>query len=691
MRELHAFSAAPYIPTTSHTGNGVPAILRGKNLMLRGSAPDKFYYEVYAGSYDLSETISDSALTGTVSLTANSRTVTGSGTSFTTELHLGQFLFVNGELVVVDRIDSTTSFQAAEGAQANVSGATAYRCPVLFELDKKRASLLRGNVLKFDKGTLIGVGAGTLKVNGADVPGTAFTVSKTPKIGIFNGSTYTAAYALGGTAPSAPTIAATTGGTKGMVAGEYGIAIAKARANTTGYCELSPMSPVTIADGGMVEITLPAMDTANGFDAWVIFATLFNATAAANGTRVMYFAKKLTTADVSSGGGTYNLEYIDAEIGGNEIASYNNFPPPECEFVQTLAGTPIYLSCYGDLSGSAQAGKSPGPRIVPSKPRNVDAALIDVSISTSPPETIISAIPGPARIYAGTPSSLNIVQLSGRDDVPITVRQFWRTGVKNPYAVTFVNDRLIGFATSGPTRSGYDGEAGSEEHSFADAVIDITSAWTPGKVLTVHDPKNNVVCLVHPANHKNESGYWVSVVQMFNLRFEAWSIPVYIESTTGDRIITGLAKVEEKMYFIAGGTQSGGSRSWKTYEFDRVSGESVPYYAAWHFSDEGSGNLEEEIEYVTLTAKLTSGNMQVYTLQQGDDVDIAAIEAGTGSASGNISFSNTTAVTRYPLVEVNLPESSMYAVRVSGTWAGSGTKDRIDKVALLPTTVAGER
>lgn len=688
-RPSAVFSAAPYVPSSNYTGQGGSRILRGKNLMLRGSASGGFYYEVYAGSYDLSETIAESALTGTLSFSPSSRTITGSGTSFTTECHLGQFLQAsNGEFIVVDRIDSDTSMEGAEVPLTTVSGGTVYRAPVLFEVNKKRGSLLRGNALQFDKGTILAVGAGVLRLNGSALPGTSLTATKSPKLTLFDGTNFGTGYTLGFAAPTGHSVAATTGGAKGMVAGEYGIAIAAGRAKTNGYGELSTVKLATIVDDGRLAFTFPAMAT--GQDAWYVFGTLFNGTANANGARVLYYVTKLTTSDVSAAGGTVNLEWIDAEIGGNELASYNNFSPPECEFVQTLEGVPIYFSCFGEKSGTTTGGKSPGPRVVPSKPQNIEAALTNVSITSSPPETIISAVPGPARIYAGCPSSVQIVQASGNATVPITMRQFWRSGVKNPYNLIFINNRLHGMSTAGPTRSAFDGEAGSEEHVFAAPVAEITQAWVVGKTLLVHDPKNNVVCHIHSANHKNSDGYWVSVIQMFSLQHEAWSIPVYIESTTADRIISGVAKVEHRMYFIAGGRVSGGTRSWKTYEFDRASGESVSWYAAWGLQ-EVSEFEEVEIEAVRVTAKAGASNVQIYGVSAADDIVVADIESGDNSTSGDIALPATTTSTRYQEIELNLPEAGLFTVRIEGTWNGATTKDRVDEVALLPVLREGER
>lgn len=43
--------------------------------------------------------------------------------------------------------------------------------PVVAELNKNRGTLLKGNAVQFDKGTVICMGTGTLRLNGKLLPG----------------------------------------------------------------------------------------------------------------------------------------------------------------------------------------------------------------------------------------------------------------------------------------------------------------------------------------------------------------------------------------------------------------------------------------------------------------------------------------------------------------------------------------
>jgi len=73
---------------------------------------------------------SAAALTGTVSNTNGSAVITGSGTSFTTELSVNQVVTIPGgatEVFVVKTIDSNTQFTAWQNAANTASGQTATR------------------------------------------------------------------------------------------------------------------------------------------------------------------------------------------------------------------------------------------------------------------------------------------------------------------------------------------------------------------------------------------------------------------------------------------------------------------------------------------------------------------------------------------------------------------------------------
>src|SRR5262249_38957823 len=153
-------------PTAARTGNGELSLFRATNGFIRGR--EKPYFEVYKGSLDLGKPLTAVAITGTITYTASGTTITGTGTAFRSELHRGQKLFTSARhILVVEEVISDTSFLAASNPSGNGTGATASRMWRLFEIDKKQGALLSGNALEFDKGVILCVGSGDLRVDGA--------------------------------------------------------------------------------------------------------------------------------------------------------------------------------------------------------------------------------------------------------------------------------------------------------------------------------------------------------------------------------------------------------------------------------------------------------------------------------------------------------------------------------------------
>lgn len=179
-----------FVPTSNRASNDSSgmAIVRGTNLFIRGQGAN-VYSECYGGSANLNEDIPAEALTGTLAFSPVSKVITGTTTDFQAELHLGQRMeTLAGEIVVVSEITDATHFVAANFPLTTASGQTAYRLPIIFELDKKRGTLLSGNALEFDMGTILAVGSGTLRVNGA-VLSASLVASKSAKIAIYQPAT----------------------------------------------------------------------------------------------------------------------------------------------------------------------------------------------------------------------------------------------------------------------------------------------------------------------------------------------------------------------------------------------------------------------------------------------------------------------------------------------------------------------
>lgn len=232
--------ARPYVPATPLTGGEQSVVYRGRNMILRGLAPN-LYFEQYSGSENLSQPIPSVAITGTVSCSPVSATVTGSGTSFLGELHIGQQLqCASGEVLTVQRLVDDTHFINGRIPTAIVAGEAAYRTPVLFPLDINRGSQLTGNALHFDKGTILSVGSGVLYQNGAVLPGDSLTATRTPQVALYNAASLnydvqTVGFSAVPTISNAYITIVTGGGRKNMSLGYYSFKIAYYSTITDGY------------------------------------------------------------------------------------------------------------------------------------------------------------------------------------------------------------------------------------------------------------------------------------------------------------------------------------------------------------------------------------------------------------------------------------------------------------------------
>lgn len=571
--------SGPYVPTVPRSGSeGDNVIWRKSNLITRGRA-GRYYEEVFSGLGNLSEDIDMVALTGTLTLTADSITVAGVGTLFQSELHLGQFVCAilgsQSWLLVVRRIISDTEMEVWKAPDTSIAGLTGWRMSVLFPINDQRGVALRGNAIKLDKGSILSVGDGTLYVNGSTLAGSSLSMTRDPKLSLFNATaeTYTN-FTLGMDTPTGITAAAVAGGTKGMQAGIYSLVVQAARKETGGYNLASLKATVTIATNDKVRVTLPAMDTAAGQNAWRISVTTFQATL---GSELNYLEGPwffyqpagapvnctCTDADVSSAGGTFDIEWLDAEVERNDTVDFTvpDDPPTDAEFVALLNNIPVWISCQGQGNATNPTMTSPGPFICPAKPGNIEAAPLQLAFSSSPPETILGVVSAQGRLYLLTINHLQIAQATPDDFVPILIRPFWKDGFANPYQLVFVNGNLYGFPVAGPSRSVGDGDEIEAERDWAEDVAEIilgdgtatNPGWNPGQVLVGYDPFNDGVVFFHAADRLNDAGFWTTRWLMFGISQGFWIGDGEISSITQDMIVSGVATIGDRLELLVGG------------------------------------------------------------------------------------------------------------------------------------------
>jgi len=519
------------------------------------------YWRTYAGETSLDEDLPLVAITGTLALTEDSTTVIGTGTLFNSELHLGQFIkaidFGTASwLLVVRRIVSDTEMVVWKAPDTTISGITGWQMPVMFAVNDLRGTALRGNVLKLDRGSYLGVGKGIFRVSGQALPGTSFTLSRTPSLALFDPLTgdYDP-FPLGFSDATAPGLAAVGGGTKGMQGGIYSAVVTEARKETGGYGNPSIKAKVTIGTNDKITFTFPPLNT-SGANARIVWVTTFQATLTADlnyeeGPWFRYIL--LDDTQVPVAGGTFDLEWLDAEVENNELVSFNNDAPTDAEFVELLNAIPVWISCQGQGYDTHPEATSPGPFICPAKPNNIEAAPLDIAFSSSPPETILGSVSAQGRIYLLTINHLQIAQATPSDAVPILIRPFWKDGFANPYQLVFVNGNLYGYPVAGPSRSVGDGDEIEAERDWAADVYEIIQTWNPGQVLVGYDPENDMVVFIHAADELNDAGYWTSRMLGFGISQNFWVFDRVITSDTQDMIVSGVATIGDRLELLIGG------------------------------------------------------------------------------------------------------------------------------------------
>lgn len=688
---VRSLKPTEYWPTSPRSGGESRKIFRMLNMILRGTVAEP-YAEVYGGSRNLGENIATANLTGTVAVDKTTTLVTGTGTVFTAELHLGQFLeaFAANTRVpmVVDDIIDNTHFHACRIPHITAGGLTAFRFPVIYDMNKKRATQLRGNGVEVDLGSIIAVGEGTLRRNGAVLPGTSLTAARTPKIAVFNATTGNySVFTLGMATPTALGAAAVAGGTKNMQAGVYSARVVPARLSTRGYNNPSPKAEVTIAAGDKIRLTVSAADTANGQDAWMFFVTLFTTQGGINGPWFRYELPNIYVpvgpgaGEIPAAGGTFDIEYNDAEVSSGDLLTFNNNAPPHAEFLAWMAGMPIYLSCLGP------GNTSPGPFIATGKPRNVEAVPPTQYVSTSPPDTIIGGLVGvQGRLYLMCVNSLQVAVATQATDPRIpafAVRPFWRSGFPNPETLLAIGDNLIGMTTNGLARSIAEGDEGSEEYGFAVAIDELIRRFSPGHCLIKTDPKNNAVALFLSAHSLNFQGFWTTRVLLYGLRENKWIGDITLDSETGDMIVCSAAAINGQLEFLCGGRQEDGTTVVRTYRWDDDdANQPVPYFLAWQLGDDGVENRPKAVKAVRVTAHLSSnGEVQIHGARPGLDIDVPAI--GAMQTGLGPTLPATLDVRQYERVEVDVDNLMQWTAKVVGIWPGKATspnRDRVDEV-----------
>lgn len=695
--------SVPYKPSFPLTGDA-SFIYRGENMLLRGvPGASQMFYAAYNGSANLNEPVPVSALTGTISYNSSSLTVTGAGTLFQDELHLGELIYVSGQkLLSVKSIESQTSFTLNALPSGTGSG-TAYRTRILRNLDTKRASLLWGDVSLTDKGSILAVGAGELYVNGAVLPGTSLTASRRAQIAIFDSATDTYSVTDIGFDDTVSTTHVTitvvaSGGTKNMSEGYYSFKIAYYSDITNGYSNASD----TFLSGGTAGYHITSANSTFNFDfsgdviyrpakatGYIIYASAFGGASSIsqiNAIQGGWFELRRVpftelTADAIA------FDYVDSDLSST-LASFDNETPPDAEFISLFTGYVNLISTNGKGVNSTgrETETSPGPLISPMKSDNLDAYPAANRVPTEKGETILGYVNAAGRMFPMTPNTLQASTATGLPSSPFTLRPFWQRGFASPFNLVFVDDTLYGFTTKGPYRSIATGDTAHESNDFAASIDAQTSAWNPGYVFVAYDPKNSAVCYFHSCCSQNAQGYWETEVYPYSLKIYDWMPRILLTSPTRDMIVTGTATVQNTLDFIAGGRRFGTSDRWDTWSFDTGSGDTVTWYLAFSYMDGGAEFTGKILHRVRPKGKFTNGKVQIYAVTPDSDIDITDLETGANPVL-EIDLDDSTTVKQYEAFKRRAKNMLMWTARLEGESVSDGTIESTDQFHELTCDV----
>lgn len=115
-----------------------------------------------------------------------------------------------------------------------------------------------------------------------------------------------------------------------------------------------------------------------------------------------------------------------------------------------------------------------------------------------------------------------------------------------------------------------------------------------------------------------------------------------------------------------------------TKRFD--AGSTNRWWIIPQLSDSGIELRDKVIKAVRITGKVTNANFKVYKFGATEPIDVDAMEAGTGSATGAVAIPDSTLVVSTRRYQVNVPGAALHTIRLEGEWEGDDIKDRIDEI-----------
>jgi hypothetical protein len=461
--------------------------------------------------------------------------------------------------------------------------------------------------------------------------------------------------------------------------GVYSIVLARRRMSTGHVSTVCPAKEITLTTNNIIQVMVPAFDTANGQDAWTVYGSLQGQSTAAttfegrNGP--WYRLGDIVT--LGSGGpsyGPFNFEWRNEEIAGGDSAQFNNDPPPDASYLASLNDVICLLGCHG------KGDTRPGPGIVASKPADPESYPASAVSFVNPAERIVGVLEAIGKIYPMTENRLHITTLTGVDASPLTTRPFWGSGFKHQQAAVLIGDKVYGFSGGRPTRSGAEESIDQEDHTFASRVQDIVASWVPAKVIVGHDPKNRAVVFIHSNDHVR-NGKRVSVALCYMLETERWSGLMILRdpNDAADFVVSGVTTLSGLFSVIAG------NKIWQWDTPTHGGSVGVPWYITTPWLDANQPMAYKTISKVEVTAR-TQDDIATATVGLYKNNDMtglgASYPANPSAVSGPKNLKASSDVSVSTIWRTKLREAKTFAVRIEGVWPAGDPLVSIDEIAI---------
>ncbi len=610
MRKQALFTGSKgYFPAQPYIQNGIPdTLFAGENCI-----QDPEGWRTFGGWEDQNESRTLSALAYTATLTAGSKVVNlSAGSAAKTDFRARQHVLFGRNLFLIERIvsDSVVHISPVPTDDEAGSGQAIQKVLVLSALNNERATQYAGNAVLHRSNAIFAIGDGGLWKAGAALSAT-LTASDSLKVAYpKTDGTYDSRPA-GFSAPSAPTVAEGSAGSKNMPVGSYPIVLVRKRIGFSGQGNPSARSIAVInTTGNTVRVTLPAFATSEGQTGWIIAGP------------------RPSEVGVSSYPGLWEwLETdqesttLDVEVTDDELltrVSFDNDMPPKGGFVFNVANY-IVVASTGGAPDSSDIETTPGPELAPSKYNNPEAYSPFARVPVAGGEEILGVQVGQMVAFLMTPNTMQVASLSGNQIAPLVVRKHWEYGFLHQFNGCVAHDQFIGLTNNGLHRT-------ANENNFVpvdDFSVPVRSDLRETKLarsFVGYDPAREHIVVFH-ANDRLNGDYWQTKAWSYNLKTRTWNPPAYLGSGA-DFTVTSCRTVGGILYYT---TAEG-----DVYRWDEGA-QTIAGYLGTCFNAEAP-HFRKTVRSAKATGNLSG--LKLYT-----DLNVTGLRAGASAPSHTLTAS----------------------------------------------------